>query len=874
LLQRLRGRAVASLVRLRRREDQGGQIALRFISFALIVLALFLFVVISEGAAQNPGKTHSFHFQNTELRAVLDSLLRWYAVPLIYLERDISGKRVDAECGDCTFQEALRVVIKGKGLVWKMLGDQALLQREPETREPKLSSATFAGTIKDSLTGEAIVGAGVFLLIPPLEQEDRDGLSRKIYRWCTTNQSGFFSLRNIQPGDYLLEVRRPGYRTRNASLIIPPGSAIVRDVTVLEETMEYPEITVEGRRSAFSTAEGLSHGVYIRAAPTDHNQYFLEGARIYNPLHFGGVMSTFNGDALRDLHVIAGGVPPYYGGRIGGILDVMLRDGTERGLAGSAAVGSLGSSLVLEGPMWKAATFVISGRKGYPDVLFPRYRTEKTPSDLNSSELMVKLSHRFSQVQQLSLSTYFGRDTYDNHIANQRGDQLSNFLRWGNAALNVRWLGVISSSLFSSASAIYTRYGFNVEHRLEGRDGRAQERFASDYFIEDVAVRAHAEYFYDEYHTVLAGVELARHWFGGRISEFSSQIAPMLLEGFSPWELSVYLQDQWRLTPSVMAEVGARATSFIARQGSFSAVDPRFSLLVLLRNDLRLYSSLCAVNQFVHPYRHSGLFLFYPSIFLYPSTDQMRPSTSLQVSLGVEKSFHHDRYRLALESHYRRTQNLHEFLYDTTMASQPAGRERTLSDALLLGEGNVYGAELTVDKRSGNVGGSLRYGISWSSNRFAELNGGQPFRPRFDRRHELYATLFYAPHENWALGMSCLLSSNRFPSFAPTGLKAERVTPAAEVRMGLDAARYAEPYDLNGGRLPGFQRLEFRVQHKYSWWGLPFQATLRLLNGYGLIDPFVWELRENPDNRLKWRARFDAPPLFPLYPVVSVSARF
>jgi hypothetical protein len=293
-------------------------------------------------------------------------------------------------------------------------------------------------------------------------------------------------------------------------------------------------------------------------------------------------------------------------------------------------------------------------------------------------------------------------------------------------------------------------------------------------------------------------------------------------------------------------------------------------LLVSLDEDVNLYSSLSAVTQFLHPYRHSGVFLFYPTIFFYPSTWEIPPSTSLQISLGMERSFDEHEYWLGVESYYRTTKNLHEFALDTLTVSGG------LSDALLLGDGTVYGGEITVGKRTGDITGILRYGVSWASNRFAELNGGEAFRPRFDRRHELYATLAYSTNESWTVGMVCLLSLNQFPSFGPTRSTAsiEPVSQFTGIRGTSESVRYAEPIDLNGGRLPGFQRLEFKVLHRFSWSGLPFQATLRLLNGYGLLDPFVWELSGASDNRLKWRAAFDAPPLLPLYPVVSLAVRF
>jgi len=825
----------------------------------LIISISILCVTLSEGIAQDRAKVHSFDFRGAELRSALDSLMRWYDVPLVYLDKDIADKRVSAVCAQCTFEEALGKVIKGQELVWKTLGRQVLLHRQ--AIEPEVSAATFAGTLKDTLTGQAIIGANVVLLTPLEGQAAQE--STKIYRWCSTNQFGFFSLRNIHPGNYVLNIRRIGYRTMYEPLTVLPGAAVVCDLSLSEQHVTYPEITIEGRRSVLTASEGISRGVYIRGTPSDDNQYFLEGARIYNPLHFGGVMSTFNGDALRDVELVAGGVPPYYGGRIGGILDVLLRNGSAERVTGSAGVGSLGSNLMLEGPVSDGTTYVISGRRGYPDVFFPLYKTNETPSDLNSSEIMAKVSRELAGNQRLSLSGYFGQDTYEKEVTGMQGDQLLNNLRWRNAAANLRWIGVASPSLFFYTSAVYTRYDFNMEHRF-GEILNGNTTYASDYIIQDAAIRSHAEYFYDEYHTVLAGVDLVRHWMAGRISEFSTQIAPMSLDGLSPWELSVYLQDQWQLVPSASAELGARATSFIAKQGSFSAIDPRFALLVSLENDLRLYSSFSAINQFLHPYRHSGIFLFYPSVFLYPSTENVRPSTSLQISIGMEKTFAEDRYRLAVESYYRTTQNLHEFLFDTTAT--------TLSNALILGEGNVYGAEITLDKRTGDFTGSVRYSYSWASNRFAELNGGEPFRPRFDRRHEFYAKTSYLLSENWAAGVSCLLSSNQFPSFAPTGLRGKQ-----DVRVTVgpaNGAAYAEPYDLNGGRLPGFQRLELSILRRFSWMGMPFEASLRLLNGYGLIDPFDWELRQNSDTRLMWAVTFDAPPMFPLYPVVSLSTRF
>lgn len=91
-------------------------------SLALVLSLPILFALSLELTAQEREHLHSFQFRNVELRAALDSLLRWYAVPLIYLDKDVAGKQVNADCNDCGFEEALRKATEGQGLIWKRLG--------------------------------------------------------------------------------------------------------------------------------------------------------------------------------------------------------------------------------------------------------------------------------------------------------------------------------------------------------------------------------------------------------------------------------------------------------------------------------------------------------------------------------------------------------------------------------------------------------------------------------------------------------------------------------------------------------------------------------------------------------------------------------
>ena len=80
--------------------------------------------------------------------------------------------------------------------------------------------------------------------------------------------------------------------------------------------------------------------------------------------------------------------------------------------------------------------------------------------------------------------------------------------------------------------------------------------------------------------------------------------------------------------------------------------------------------------------------------------------------------------------------------------------------------------------------------------------------------------------------------------------------------------------DVNGSRLPGFERLEVHILRRLAIGGLTGYLSLELINGYGLLDPVSWEFSPGSDQRLMWRARLRHVDLFPLFPVLGLSVRF
>jgi hypothetical protein len=311
--------------------------------------------------------------------------------------------------------------------------------------------------------------------------------------------------------------------------------------------------------------------------------------------------------------------------------------------------------------------------------------------------------------------------------------------------------------------------------------------------------------------------------------------------------------------------VGVRATSFIGRAGTMSGIDPRFALHVAFTPATRAYLTFASINQFMHPYRQSGTFLCYPTPFWYPSGGNISPTTSVQFALGLTHDMAGGDVVFGAEGFYRYASRLH----DARWAS-PAPQD--LSEVIITGSGRAYGIDVSMRKRTGPVSGAVSYTFSHTERWFGDVNGGDPFIPPFSPSHEIHFSIGYMPDEAWLLGALAVLDPGSWDTQEHVTAASSPSTPADV--GGVRFAVQGEFNDVNGSRLPGFERLELHLSRRISFGGVSGNVSFRLINGYGLLDPVEWIYTPGQDQRVAWRTRMRHLSLFPLFPVVGLSLRF
>jgi TonB family protein len=117
-------------------------------------------------------------------------------------------------------------------------------------------------------------------------------------------------------------------------------------------------------------APGLTGFIIIRgASPLDSQAYFENGLvdRIY---HFGGLTSFVNPRLLDKIELYPGNFSTRYGRKMGGIIDVEVRDPKTDGFHGMVDVNIIDSAFLVEGPIGKRGGLALAAKRSYIDAWF------------------------------------------------------------------------------------------------------------------------------------------------------------------------------------------------------------------------------------------------------------------------------------------------------------------------------------------------------------------------------------------------------------------------------------------------------------------------------------------------------------------------
>lgn len=797
-------------------------------------------------------------------------------------------------------------------------------QRSSSSPQAGATRITVSGFVTEAGSGERMIDATVY--------------EKASFTGTTTNSYGFYSL-PLQPGKAEIIVSYLGYDADTTEVWLSRDTVINFSLTMSSSEIAAVTVTATGRRAKiestqmsmidipvekflklpviFGEADVLkviqllpgvqsgtegSTGIYVRGGGPDQNLFLLDGVPVYNANHLFGFMSVFNPDAVKSVQLYKGGFPARYGERLSSVVDIRMKEGNEKEFHGNIAVGLISSKLSLEGPIIKDKTsYVISARRTYYDVLAQpfimaanRDRNDFTTGGYYFYDLNAKINHKFSEKSRLYLSSYLGRDRaysrnrsrpefYDGN--NDKYEYKDSYgLGWGNMITALRWNYLITNKLFSNTTLTYSKYDFDVtiESSAENLTTKQKEVDYFRYFsgIEDVGAKIDFDYYLSPRHSAKFGTGYTFHKFKPGVTTFrydpmqgddglDTVVGDMKVQAN---EFIAYAEDNIDLTPKLKMNAGIRLSLFNVQDTSYFVFQPRLSLRYLATDDLSFKISYSKMAQFVHLLTTSAISL--PTDLWLPVTRRFDPPVSHQVAIGSGFLIPGD-LEVTVEAFYKTMDNLIEYKEGAFFGGTGAGWESKVEK----GRGWAYGAELMIEKSYGKLTGWIGYTLSWTQRKFDNLNFGETFSAKYDRRHDISVALTYKFNEKVDAGLVWVYGTGNAAT-----LGASEYPPEDFFTGEYYYSSVTDFPGRNNYRMPSYHRLDLGVNlHKQKKNGVR-TWSFSVYNAYNRLNPFFifwgtdWVEEPDPDNPGEF-LYYSKPVLkkvsvFPIIPSVSYAFKF
>jgi hypothetical protein len=752
-------------------------------------------------------------------------------------------------------------------------------------------SFTISGTVKDAANGEDLIGALI-------------GIAEQPGKGTATNSYGFYSL-TLPAGNYTLVFQSLGYQTRTEKVELKSNVSLKIELNPTEQQLAEVQITDErsndnvrknemsvmkidpkavesvpvlfGERDIIkifqmtpgvkSAGEGNA-GFFVRGGSADQNLVLLDEAPVYNASHLLGFFSVFNSDALKDVTLYKGGMPAEYGGRSSSVMDIKMKDGNAKKFGAQGGIGLIASRLTIEAPIVKdRGSFIVSGRRTYADLFLKLSKDTVTKeSSLYFYDLNMKANYRINDKNRIYLSGYFGRDNFG--LADIFG------FDWGNKTGTLRFNHVFNERLFSNTSLIYSDYSYRFTFSPSG----SEIKFSSS--IQDVNVKQDFSFFPNPNHQIKFGLNAIHHTFvPGEITSDIVSFSDLKLTNKYALESAVYAQDDLSISDRLGIQFGLRYSFFdYMGEGKAYTFDDNGNVLtskeynqwetiqtyggfeprLALRYDLEKNSSLKASYNRSYQYLHllSNSTSSQPTDIWVPSSNNIKPQTSDQVSIGYFRNFKENTYELSVETYYKTMRNAIDYRNGANLFFNDQAEGE-----LVFGKGRAYGAEFLFRRQTGKLTGWISYTWSRSLRTFDAINDGNEFPAKQDRIHDVAIVAMYSLNKRVKLSANWIYYTGAAVTF-PSG--------KYEIE-GISVPLYTE---RNGYRMPEYHRLDVGVTVDAKTKNPTFESSWNFsaYNAYARRNAYSITFQQNEENPEQTEAVRTT--LFRIVPSVTYNFKF
>ncbi|MBC6993300.1 carboxypeptidase-like regulatory domain-containing protein [Neolewinella lacunae] len=578
--------------------------------------------------------------------------------------------------------------------------------------------------------------------------------------------------------------------------------------------------------SGVNSAGEASNGLSIRGGTIDQNLVLFDGAPIFTPTHLFGLFSVFTPDALGSVDLYRANIPARFGGRIASVLDVRSRNPSSNHFKMQGGIGLVSSHLSVETPLTKnkKLQLLAGGRAGLSDFLFTSIeRLKNTESRFFDSTVKLRYTPNPSNI--FTLVGFYSKDFYQIDLLNRfngivaRQNQNDYFTLNGTA----EWLKIFSDRTSLQTRLVRSNHRPQVLFPQEDTENvvsfASQIRYTSLQSILETQGRGGHHYF--------GGIQLQRYDLNpGTLDPGGApSVAAVQLDQEQALEASIFVEDEWMLSEKTRVSLGLRYTHFLQLgpgeersygdspivedpflestrsfaggqvMHSYGGLEPRLGISHQLSPKVSLKAAYASSRQYLQNIFNATTPV--PSSRWKVADNNVRPQRGQLVSSGAYFLPGLGRYEISVEAYYRAIEDLLEYKPGAEFFLNP----RVETD-IIQGQGQAYGVEIGVKKRTGTLTGEINYAYARSRNRVpgptfgTSVNGGEWYNGYFDQPHTFNSNFTIDDGRTNRVSFNFVVQSNR-PYTVPNGF------------LTIDNQPIPIFLERNNDRMPLYHRLDF-----------------------------------------------------------------
>lgn len=598
-------------------------------------------------------------------------------------------------------------------------------------------------------------------------------------------------------------------------------------------------------------------GFFVRGGDAGQSTVLLNNAPLYSYAHLLGFFSAFNPSHIVNYDFDKAGI----GAETGHAPGAMLRARTVEnipekwGLKGD--VGIIAAQATLSIPLGRKAALHLSGRRSYAEWLIALISLSEN-DDLRYAlqDYDATLVWNLSQKHRLTVNGHYGDDrirmNYEQYLIGGK-------IGWHTLATSARLESRYSDRLWAEHTLYYSDYANRATLSTTGTSIRTPSSIADGGYKGSIRWRT-------ERVDLRAGILYAcrdiRPQYAATDYNLATTDRTVPQPHYLSHETAPYVAATFRIGQKIAVGTALRYSIYAVRKlggGSTyttSQPEPGVSAEYCISERHRLKAVYAYGAQYTHlvPVSNAS----FSTDFWMPATAENAPMRSHNLTAGYYASLAGGRLRLSAEAYYRRMHDAVE--YDLPLMSMLHAQVE-IEKYIRSGEGEAYGLELMAAYATPRLNGWISYTLGRSVRRFDELNGGDPFPAKQDRRHDLSVAVTWHPTPKWDMGAVFVYATG-----AAYTSSVDFYTSGGAFLRGHGT--------YNGSRLPAYHRLDLSVTR---WIGDAHRHGINfsIYNCYARKNPLYvsWPIHYNTDEQVLRTARRKHN-LYSILPSLSWTFRF